>query len=70
MSKTPTMPAPRAKLCYRLNEAADLIGISRRQVNRLIATRQLRAVRFGPQSVGVAASELQRFLDAGGVSQC
>lgn len=67
MNTTPTIPTPRPKLCYRLNEAADLIGISRRQVNRLIATRQLKSVRFGPQSVGIAASELQRFLDAGGV---
>jgi predicted DNA-binding transcriptional regulator AlpA len=55
------------KRMYRKREAAAELAISGRQLDRLIATKQVRVVRLGARAVGVPASEIERFIAVGGV---
>jgi excisionase family DNA binding protein len=56
-------PAPIEKL-LTLDEAAELIGVSRRTVNRLKADGELKTITIGPFVVRVDPRDLRAFLDA------
>lgn len=47
---------------YSLDEAAELLGVSRAYVNRLIRARRLRVARIGQRTVRVTDEALRDFL--------
>ncbi|MGH8258280.1 MAG: helix-turn-helix domain-containing protein [Steroidobacteraceae bacterium] len=61
-----SLPDASVRLAYSITETAQLIGLSKRTVERLITRRELRAVAVG-RRVLVPADELARFL---GVQAC
>ena len=58
---TTMSPPPRA---YPTAQAAALLGVSVRQMYRLLAEDRIRAVRLG-RHMRIPESELRRFLDVG-----
>lgn len=56
-----TMPE---KPVYTLDEAAELLGVSRAYVNRLVRARRLRVARIGQRTVRVTDEALRDFLRA------
>lgn len=50
-------------LLYRMGEVAELLGISERKVDELIATRELKSVKIG-KSRRVPATALDDFIKA------
>jgi excisionase family DNA binding protein len=56
-------PAPQpGRLLYRVNEAAETLGISRSQLYELMTTGQLDSVKVGALR-RIPADALQRFVD-------
>ena len=57
-------PAPR-RLAYRVNEAAEALGVSRRSIYRLIERHELASVKSGPHNAAVLipADSLAAYLD-------
>ena len=51
-----------SKLAYTLNETAELLGVSRAYVNRLIRAEKLRVARIGQRTVRVTDDALRDFL--------
>ena len=50
------------RLLYRISEAADILGISRSTLYRLIASGELSAIRVGT-APRIPAKMLERFVD-------
>ena len=50
------------RLLYRISEAADILGISRSTLYRLIASGELLVIRVG-SAPRIPAKVLQRFVD-------
>ncbi len=50
------------KLAYTLNETAELLGVSRAYVNRLVRAEKLRVARIGQRTVRVTDEALRDFL--------
>ena len=51
----------------RPEEVAAALGVSRRTVDRLIATQAIRVVRLGERAIAISTAELDRFIAEGGV---
>ena len=56
--------APSPRLAYRIDEAAELVGISRDTIYKLIATGKLKTVKIGRCRV-VTAKVLNAVLEKG-----
>ena len=56
------MVTEHAPLAYSLDDAARLVGVSRRHVYRLLAEGRLRSVLLGRRRL-IAAAELARLLE-------
>lgn len=50
------------RLAYNIQEAAQMLGISRSQLCKLIAQGRLTKIRIGERGVRITRDELQRFL--------
>jgi len=51
-------------LLLRVNEVANLLGISRSAVYRLIGSNQIQVVLVNERSVRVARSEVERYVES------
>jgi len=51
-------------LLLRVNEVANLLGISRSAVYRLIGSNQIQAVQVNERSVRIARSEVARYVES------
>ena len=52
------------KLVYTLDEVADLLGVSRASVNRVVRAGELRVARLGHRTVRVTDEALRDYLRA------
>jgi excisionase family DNA binding protein len=57
----PPAPPPKPRLAYPLSEVAILLGVSRASVYRLIALKELKAVRIGSRRL-IEAAEIEGML--------
>jgi excisionase family DNA binding protein len=57
-------PAPTPRLAYRIDEAAERVGVSRVTIYKLIAAGKLKAIKIGRCTV-IKAAVLDAFLDKG-----
>jgi len=51
-------------LLLRVNEVANLLGISRSAVYRLIGSNQIQVVQVNERSVRIARSEVARYVES------
>jgi excisionase family DNA binding protein len=59
---------------YRPVEVAKLLGVSRAAIYLWIAEGRIKAVRYGPRSMGIAETEVRKFMagtpsEAGGTKE-
>ncbi len=54
-----------ARVCIRIPEFAELVGISETTTWKLVREGYIRTVRFGPKGVRIPHAELQRLLNEG-----
>lgn len=58
------MTAITESLLLRVNEVANLLGVSRSAVYRLIGSNQIQAVQVNERSVRVARAEVARYVES------
>jgi excisionase family DNA binding protein len=61
-------PAPIVEPCLDLTEVADWLKVSRRTIERLIASGELKAIKIGAR-IRVEPRSLSEFLDRAEVAQ-